>query len=345
MLSRFLAFAVLAASFLAVPALAQESPFTVSGIHVDASGASSTEAMNAAIAQGRAKAFQVIFRRLTRQQDWPRQPALDTAALTRLSRGFNVSNERRSTTRYVAEVSYIFNPDAVARLLRAGNIAYTTQVNVRRILLVAMAPGVTHGLWAAALSSPALQGGQVPYTLAGPEDDVTLGPLNFDSASWANVAAAAGRIHASEAALVQVVYINNKLTVNIRRLSQNQPSTKTQVDVPLVSTVPNSYPIAAQAAVSAIEDLWKARSAIDYGQRGRLTADFKIASLAQWGQVQTQLAGIGNVTGVQLVAMTSSYARLQLAYVGTADQLRETLGGAGLGLSNRGGQWMLTAGN
>ncbi len=40
-----------------------------------------TEALNAAIAQGRAKAFQTLYRRLTRQADWPRQPALDLAGL------------------------------------------------------------------------------------------------------------------------------------------------------------------------------------------------------------------------------------------------------------------------
>ena len=53
------------------------------------SAASSTEAMNTAIAQGRAKAFQILFRRLTRQADWPRQPALDAAGLLRLGRGYH----------------------------------------------------------------------------------------------------------------------------------------------------------------------------------------------------------------------------------------------------------------
>jgi hypothetical protein len=88
------------------PVVAQEnSLFTVSNLHVDATGASSTEALNAAIAQGRARAFQVLYRRLTRQADWGRQPAVDGGALLRLSRGYNIANERRSTTRYVADVT------------------------------------------------------------------------------------------------------------------------------------------------------------------------------------------------------------------------------------------------
>src|SRR5437868_1527305 len=116
MLSRFHKFIpVLVLTLLfSAPALADDL-YTVAGVHVDASGASSSEALNVAIAQGRPKAWQILYRRLTRQQDWTRQPMLDAPALVRLSRGYTPTNERRSTTRYVADVAYNFNPDAVAR--------------------------------------------------------------------------------------------------------------------------------------------------------------------------------------------------------------------------------------
>ena len=110
----------------AVPAAAQDnSLYTVTNVHVDATGASSTEALNAAISQGRGKAFQTVYRRLTRQADWGKQPALDAAGLLRISRGYNIANERRSTTRYVADITFMFNPDAGARLLRSSQIAFS----------------------------------------------------------------------------------------------------------------------------------------------------------------------------------------------------------------------------
>ena len=56
-------------------------------------------------------------------------------------------------------------------------------------------------------------------------------------------------IKASEAALVQAVYANGKVTVNIRRLGQGEAPSKTSVDVPLLQTVSTTYPAAAQAAV------------------------------------------------------------------------------------------------
>jgi hypothetical protein len=329
-----------AALLLAVPAAAQDSLYTVSGIHVDANAASSTEAMNAAIAQGRGKAFQILFRRLTRQADWGRQPALDAPGLLRISRGYNIANERRSTTRYVADVTYMFNPDAVVRTLRAAQIAYS-QTTAKRILVIPMSPGVSHGPWSQALMAPAFRDSQVPFTVSGAEDDAALAALNFDAATWNDVASVALKNHVTEVGLVQALYANGKMTVNIRRLGLGEQPAKTSLDVPMVQTVGTTYPAAAQAAVRAIEDLWKTRSAIDFSQRGRLTADVRIASLAQWGQIQTALGTVSNVTGMTVTAMDINYARINLSYLGGVEQLREALGAAGLTLTNRDGQWML----
>lgn len=336
---------LLAALFMAglAPAGAQESLYTVSGVHVDANAASSAEALNAAIAGGRGKAFQILYRRLTRQADWGRQPALDLPALLRISRGYTVANERRSTTRYVADATYMFNPDAVVRLLRANNIAYSSG-QAHRILVIPMSPAVGHGPWASALSAPAFHDSLVPFTVLAPEDDAALTALNFDAAGWNEVSAVAAKNHVAEVALVQAVYANGKVTVNIKRLGQGEAPVRTSLDVPLLQTVGTTYPAAAQGAVRAIEDLWKTRTALDYSQRGRLTVDVRIASLAQWGDIQSQIATVNNITNVTVMAMDIGYARLTIAYVGGLDQLRETLGGAGLSLTGRGqGQWTLAS--
>jgi hypothetical protein len=348
MLSRFLKFLpALACAWAlslawAAPAGAEDL-YTVSGIHVDASAASSAEALNLAIAQGRPRAWQILYRRLTRQQDWAHQPALDAPGLVRLSRGYTPTNERRSTTRYVADVTYMFNPDAVARTLRDANIAFTQTV-VRRILLVPMAPTYNNGPWAQAFTSPSLRDSIVPFALPTAADAADLGQLNFDTASWNDVAAAADRIKATEAALLQVASVNGKAIVTVRRLGQGEVPSKTQVDVPLLQTLSATYPAAAQAGLGAMEDLWKARSVVNFNTRGTLTADIKLDSLNQWGAVQQALSGATIVTGVQVVAMNIGYARLSIAYLGTPDQLRDALNEQGLALSNKSGQFVLTPG-
>ena len=344
MLPRFLKFvpALAFALLFAAPARALDL-YTVTGVHVDASAASSAEALNLAIAQGRPRAWQIIYRRLTRQQDWTRQPSLDAATLVRLSRGYTPNNERRSTTRYVADVTYVFNPDAVARVLRDANIAFAQTV-VRRVLVVPMSPNFSNGPWAQALSAANQRDAVVPFSVAAAADMPSLGQLNFDSASWADIAPAASRVNAVEAALMQIIYANGKVTVNIRRLGQGETPTKTSVDVPLLQTVSTTYPAAAQAAISAMEDLWKTRLAVNFNARGTLTADVKVNSLNQWGAIQTALSGMDNVTNVQVIAMDLGYARLSIAYNGTPDQLRDAMNEQGLALSGHAGQWMITAG-
>jgi hypothetical protein len=346
MLSRFLkSFAALALALWCLssvaPAQAADDLYTVSGVHVDASAASSSEAANIAIAQGRPKAWQILYRRLTREEDWPHQPALDPATLVRVSRGYVPTNERRSTTRYVADVTYEFNPEAVARVLRDANIAFA-QAAVHRILLVPMSPAYNNGPWAQAFTSPSLHDSVVPFALPVASDAPDLGGLDFDNASWDDVAAAAGHVNATEAALVQMVSANGKMTVNIRRLGQGGTAAKTSVDVPLLQTLSATYPAAAQTALATIDDLWKSRAVVNVNSRGTLIADVRVSSLEQWGAIQAALAGIDNVTGVQVVAMDVGYARLSIAYQGSQDQLHDAMGGQGLNLSGRPGAWIIT---
>ena len=334
-----LALALWCAAFV-VPAGADDL-YTVSGVHVDASATSSSEAANIAIAQGRPKAWQTLYRRLTREEDWPRQPALDPTELVRVSRGYVPANERRSTTRYVADITYEFNPEAVARVLRDANIAFT-QGAAHRVLLVPMSPAYNNGPWAQAFSAPGLRDSVVPFSLPAASDASDLGQLDFDGASWDDVAAAAGHVSATEAALVQAVSANGKVTVNVRRLGQGENPVKTSVDVPLLQTISATYPAATQAAMATIDDMWKSRSAVNVNARGTLIVDVRLSSLDQWGAVQTALAGLENVTGVQMVAMDLGYARLSIAYQGTQEQLRDAMNGQGLNLSGRPGAWTIS---
>src|SRR5436853_3044334 len=101
--------AALALSHLAVA----DDPFTVNGIKVDATAQSAIEAQTKAINSGRAKAWQTLYRRLAKQQDWGRQPALDDATLQRLVRSYQARDQRSSTTRFVANMTYVFSANAV----------------------------------------------------------------------------------------------------------------------------------------------------------------------------------------------------------------------------------------
>jgi hypothetical protein len=315
--------------------------FAVSGIHVDASGPSASVAQGTAMAQGRPKAWAILYKRVTKQPDWGRQPNLDDAMLQRIIRTFTVKNEKRSTTRYVADVTYTFSPEGVGRVLQSSGIGYT-QLQVKRILLVPMAPNYSStSLWTAAFAGTRYSGSSVPFALPGGGDQSTLGGLGFDAMNWVDVEPIASRVHSSEAVLVQVVPSPDHLTINLKRLGTGQLPTKTSFDVALQKGgAAGTYSMAADAAVHGVEEMWKTPPA--YGTPGHLIADVRISSLAQFGALQAQMAGVANVTGVNVVAMDIGEARVSVAYIGGAESLKDALAARGIYLTKNGGEWALS---
>ena len=340
-----LSLALAAFCLLPQPAAA-DGPFTVAGVYVDASSASAVEARNSAVAGGRPRAWQILFRRLTRQQDWTRQPMPDAAQFQRLITTYYPSNERRSTRRYAADMTYVFNPEAVSRLLQSSGIPYAAS-SAKRVLVIPMAPTYSRGSpWTAALSNSRLANSVVPFSVpVGDAPDMNaLGGLAFDTAKWTDVEPVASRIRASEAVLIQAAVTGNKLAITLRRLGAGDLPTKVSLEVPIQQGARSTYPAAAEAAVHAIDDLWKSHAAVDFSQKGKLIVDVRAASLAQFAGIQSALAGVPNVAGVTVVAMNIGEARLSLSYLGTFDQLREALAQAGLVLANRDGVWQLSQG-
>ncbi|MEI9997187.1 MAG: hypothetical protein WDM91_21505 [Rhizomicrobium sp.] len=350
-----LASALALAVLFVVPAAAgaADPTYTVSGIHVDATGASATVAQTTAIAQGRPRAWDVLFKRIAKQSDWAKQPRLDADALARLARGFTVTHEKRSTTRYVADVTYIFSPEAVARVMATVSPSYRLAVGGRRILLIPMSPNFDRASpWSSAFSSPRFTGTAVPFAVpTGDAPDVkALGRLQFDATNWADVQIVAARIHATEAVLVLAIpltrggtSITDKMTgkvqVWLKRIGVAETPMKTSVDVPLVKNPAQTYPLAADAAVHAIEEMYRQKPAIDFGPRGVLTADVHIDSLQQWTAIQASFAPVANVLGVQVQAMDIGLVHITLTYQGSTDQLAAALAPVGVALTKTGDSW------
>ncbi|MGD0142362.1 MAG: DUF2066 domain-containing protein [Rhizomicrobium sp.] len=326
-------------------AAAGGDPYAVSGIPVDATASSATQAQNIAIVSGRARAWATLSHRLTKAQDWPHLPTLDDTAITRLIKTYQFANERRSTTRYTADITYVFNPDAVRHLFRTSNIAYA-DMQARPILIVPMAPGYApHSAWTSIWANPKYATGVAPLVLpiGDAVDGASLSALNFNTAAWQDVEPVASRAHATEAFLVQVSQGKGTLSIKLRRLGPGNSPPMPDVVVPIAPGLTGAkvYASAADAAASAIIDEWKARSAIDFGKRNRLIAEVHITDLSDWSGLVQKLGTIPNITDVGVVAMNMGEARVAITYVGSQDQLHDLLAQAAIDLSNQDGTWWL----
>ncbi len=330
-------------ALLPAGAQAADPTYTVSGIHVDATAASASAAQSIAIDQGRPQAWSTLYRRLMKQADWARQPRLDAQALRGVARGYTVSKERRSTTRYVADVTYIFSPEAVSRVLRGISANYGNPL-ARRILIVPMSPTFNRASeWNTAFLSPRFGGSQVPFTVpSGDTADVgALARLQFDATNWADVELVAARIHATEAVLVLAIPIPGKIQLWLKRIGMAQMPTKVTLDVPLNQTVALTYPKAADAAVHAIEDMWRQKAPAEFTAKGNLIADVRVSSLAQWGTIQSAMGAIANVRDVSIVAMDIGMVRVSITYLGTVEQLHDALVPVGVQLTKDETGWSI----
>ena len=354
--SRLAPLLALAFAFLSpAGAFAADPAYTVSGIHVDASAPSASAAQSIAIDQGRPRAWDILYKRLAKQADWGKQPKLDAAGLKRIARGFTVTHEKRSTTRYVADVTYVFSPESVARVMTGVSSTYRLAGPGRRILLIPMAPSFNSASgWNSAFSAPRFGGSLVPFAVPTGDapDVVALGRLQFDATTWTDVQLVAARIHASEAVLALAIPLTQggtsltdkmtgKVQIWLKRIGIAEAPMKTSVDVPLVKNVVQTYPLAADAAVHAIEVMFQQKPAIDFGPRSSLAADVHVDSLAQWNALQSAMTSVPNVTGVQVTAMDIGLVRIVLNYQGSTDGLINALAPVGVGLSKGGDSWSI----
>lgn len=330
-----------------LPARAADNPFMVKDVKVDASASSAAEAFTIAVDQGRQKAWHELIHRLTRREDWARVPAVDTVTLKRMTVGYQVADEKRSTTRYVAEVTYTFNGDLVRQFLQNANIAYADTA-APPLLVIPMNPAYDPGsAWVAAWSGAGMADGAVPLRLPAPDalNRTVLAPLGFDSAAWSDVQPVASRARAHQAALVLAGPISGgQMTVRIRILTPAGSQTFGPLTVPVPAAPAAAYAAAEQAAASAIGNTWKARSAVDFNHLSTLTAEIRLDSLATWGRIQQRLANVPVVTNVNVEAMAIGQARIVISYAGTPAQLNDFLSQASLALTNRDGVWWLGTG-
>lgn len=161
------------------PALAiGEDVFVVPRVTVQAQANSATAAKNTAQRLGRRRAMDILLRRLTMEDDWaylpqlasvasnatPEQPNADPlddvyssnernvitltdADLERLESGFEVYNEKSSSTTYRAFITYRFKPAAVRKLLKDSQIPYSEAQTRNALVLPVLQTATGLYLW------------------------------------------------------------------------------------------------------------------------------------------------------------------------------------------------------
>lgn len=332
---------------LSFGAAAQPSDlWTVSNIPVDGSGASPSAAKDAAFAQGRQKAWTEVFHRITASSEWSRQPVLTDAELEPMIKSFDISGEKHSSTRYLATVTFVFNPLGVRSAMRRTGTQFS-ESTAKPVLVVAMngsawAPDST---WGKAWAVQSRRGRLVP--VAVPVGDVqemsTLATIS-SAADWAIVRPLAERYGASSVMVASAGKGGKGLQVSLTLIkpdgrSQRNASFPTQ-------GVEDEVALATRATGSIADSLqedWKRTTSVDYAQQSSLIINVPFTNLSDWVSMKRNVDGIKLVQHSYVDELNMSGAKLRVDYVGKIDQLQTALSQSNLFLAaDATGSWTLS---
>lgn len=337
--------ALLLSLVILAPASAKDL-WTVSDVAVDGTGTSPSAAKETALAKGRQRAWTDMYRRLAPFAEWSKQPPLTDEALEPLVRSFDISNERHSSTRYLATVTYLFNAANVRDVLRKAGVQYSESV-AKPVLVVALTGTAwqPETFWGTAWSAQSRRARLVPVAVPlGDAADITSLAAVSQMSDWAMVKPLADRYGAGSvlvASLTRSATGFQVATTHIRpenRVPRAQAFSRqgTEDDPTLAMR-------AAGSVADTLQEEWKRTTSVDFSTQSTIMARVPFRSLQEWVAIRRTLEGTRAIQRAAVEEMTVGGARVRLDHVGRVDQLQTALAQSNVTLSaDDKGQWTIT---
>ena len=331
---------------LAVLSARADDLWTISNIAVDATGSSPSTAKDAALAQGRQAAWIVLFHRLPPATEWPRQPQLTPDELDQLVKSFDIANERHSSTRYLATVTYIFNAASVRVALKKYGMQYS-ESTAKAVLVVPLMANAwaPESPWAQGWAATARSGHLVPIVVpVGDVAEMSLLSTVATAPDWNAVKALADRYSAATVLIASAVRNGGALQVTLTQIKPDGRSQHSAAYQPQNHEDELALSTRASAMIAdSVQEDWKRSTSVDYGAQTSLAANVSFSSLADWIAVRRDLDSVRLVQNILVEEINLQSARLRFDYVGKIDQLQTALAQANLYLTpDANGTWNLS---
>ncbi len=341
------------------PATAQQKDvYEVRDVVVDVTAETAAKAREQALAEGEAEAFRLLLKRLTLRAEKERLPDLMAEEITTYVKDFSVASEKVSAVRYLAHLNYRFKSREIRSLLNDFDLRFAETVSKPVLVLPVYQdagalilwddPNPWREAWGALPDTQSL----VP-TLLPVGDLADIAAIGVEQALEGDLqrlnAIAKGygasdilvvigvmRVDAARARRILEVYFTRYGT---QLQEQTEVMNFTQNDG---ETVSGLLARAAQELTAIVEDNWKRDNILEFGHSGLIAAVVPIADLRDWLEVRSRLEGVAVIQRAELVLLSHTEARVNLHFIGKTEQLMLALEQVDLGLSEEGGNWLLS---
>ena len=331
--------------------------YEVSGISVDVTAQTAASAKDKALSDGHELAFRVLLERLTQRINHDLLPELTPEGIAAYVSDFSIAQEKSSATRYLATLNFRFKREEIRRLLTDYGIGFA-ETPSKPVLVLAVyeeagalylwdSPNPWRDAWAA---KPAADG-LVP--MVPPLGDLTdisaIGAEQAARGDMQRLMAIAGRYGTDDVLVAHAARgIDNRGTpmLEVTTARYGSPGGEQTLVRTFVSDTGEPQDVLLARAVAdiavQIEDGWKRENQLQFEKPAIVAVRIPISNLGDWIAMRERLSGVALIRYTDVVLLSRSEVRVNLHFIGNAEQLVLALAQADLALSQEENEdWVL----
>lgn len=312
-----------------------DDPYTVTGVEIDATADNALQAQTRAMRQGQRTAARLLVERLTLAEDRVGTPleteaadafAIDDAIIAEMISGLEISDEQRSSTRYLAKLDVRFHHRSVERVLDAYDIPFVDSQARPTLVLPVMEQGGALLLWEDNPWREAWQTRRFRHALMPmfmPDIAPEEAPISARQALRLNETALQSL--AAEYGVDRIAILRAGERAGGYRvggyLVELAADGTMVVDTWGPETLYGGWNMAARTFVTRREDEWKRASIVRDREETEMRVTVLYGGIDEWGRLQTALGRASLVQNARLDGLSRDGALMTLYYRGDMEQL------------------------
>ena len=322
------------------PTTSRDEIFVVRDIYVDATGDTVALAREKAFSDGRAVAFSLLISRMAVDRAQLDEDSLTDEEITSLLQAFEVNDERTTTGRYIASLTFAFDPAAVRTLLQSRLVDFTETVS-KPVLVIPVfrsaqgarlwdSPNPWMEAWLDFFDTERLVPVVVPFGDLADVADVSIPEaLTGDAES---LRAIATRYEAGDTIVALAEPFDGGLSISLTRQTEQGESSIETLLVPAADSLEGLLTAGVQQSTETIEAEWRERTRVRSSETNSLAVLVPVAVPADWFQTRSRLARVPTITSTKIISLSSTEAVLEFEFIGSQSQLQTALAQQNLAL-------------
>ena len=351
-----LAFLAIIIALYPLSAAAQLSAaYTVADVQVDETAESAAAARDIALQKGQALAYQRLMERIVPIADQGKVPKLQKAQLLQLVSGLEVSEEKTSSVRYLAQMTVRFSASAIRRFLRDVGVRFAETLSKPLIVLPVYRAEATlqlwdtGNLWLKAWRDLPRSDGLI--NLIVPKGETAdIADISSEQAIAGNneQIRSIARRYGAEGTLLTIASVAQAQGEKFIEVSTSRLGPGGDDRTSVQSFASNEGTSLQDVFVSAannlrreIEETWKQDNLLRFDDHRELLAEVKLRGLPDLILLQKNLEVVSLVQKAELVRLSLNSALLRLRYLGDPTQLKLALAQLDMVLTQGSVYWKL----